>query len=108
MAPSALPDFVKQDFGLYKKKKQLSMLERDKNKKALIIKMISAIGLEKILKKKLELLKNVQNWNIEEKQKTKFYFRKESFLFLIFPKRTKRFGRRKFYCFKRNKAMKLL
>ena len=90
MAPSALPDFVKQDFGLYKKKKQLSILERDKNKKALIIKMISAIGSEKILKKKLELLKNVQNWNIEEKQKNEILFSQGRLSVLDFSEKNKK------------------
>ncbi|AIN92842.1 TolC family protein [Treponema putidum] len=69
MAPSVLPDFVKQEFGLYQKKKKLYTLERDLDKKKLILKTLSAIGLEKILKKKVELLKHVQNWNIEETEK---------------------------------------
>lgn len=108
MAPSALPDFVKQDFGLYQNKRRLSMLERDKNKKALIIKMISAIGSEKILKKKLELLKNVQNWNIEEKQKNEILFLQGKLSVLDFSEKNKKIRQEEILLFQAEQSYEAL
>ena len=90
MAPSALPDFVKQEFGLHQKRKQFSVLEKDKEKKNLIIKMLSAIGSEKILKKKIELLKNLQNWNTEEKEKNEILFSQGKLSVLDFSEKDKK------------------
>lgn len=90
MVPSALPDFVKQEFGLHQKRKQFSVLEKDKEKKNLIIKMISAIGSEKILKKKIELLKNLQNWNAEEKEKNEILFSQGKLSVLDFSEKDKK------------------
>ena len=90
MAPSALPDFVKQEFGLHQKRKQFSVLEKDKEKKNLIIKMLSAIGSEKILKKKIELLKNLQKWNTEEKEKNEILFSQGKLSVLDFSEKDKK------------------
>ncbi|UTC66125.1 MULTISPECIES: hypothetical protein [unclassified Treponema] len=74
MAPSAVSDFIKQEFNLYREKKRLYSLEKDKGKKDLIVKILFAVGSEKILKKKIALLKNIQKWNIEENEKNKVLF----------------------------------
>ena len=108
MAPSALPDFIKQDFGLYQKKRRLSMLERDKNKKALIIKMISAIGSEKILKKKIELLKNVQSWNIEEKEKNEILFSQGKLSVLDFSEKNKKIRQEEILLFQTEQSYEVL
>ena len=108
MAPSALPDFVKQEFGLHQRKKRLSVLEKDKNKKALIIKMLSAIGSEKILKKKLELLKNVQNWNIEEKQKNEILFSQGKLSVLDFSEKNKKIRQEEILLFQTEQSYEVL
>ena len=108
MAPSALPDFVKQEFGLHQRKKRLSVLERDKNKKALIIKTLSAIGLEKILKKKMELLKNVQKWNIEEKQKNEILFSQGKLSVLDFSEKNKKIRQEEILLFQAEQSYEAL
>ena len=101
MAPSALPDFVKQEFGLHQKRKQFSVLEKDKEKKNLIIKMLSAIGSEKILKKKIELLKNLQNWNAEEKEKNEILFSQGKLSVLDFSEKDKKIRQAEILLFQR-------
>lgn len=108
MAPSALPDFLKQEFGLYPKKKQLSLLERDKGKKALIIKMLAAIGSEKILKKRIELLKNVQKWNTEEKSKNEILFSQGKLSVLEFSEKNKRIKQEEILLFQTEQSYQAL
>lgn len=108
MAPSALPDFVKQDLGLHQRKKQLFILERDNNKKALIIKMISAISSEKILRKKIELLKNVQKWNIEEKEKNEILFSQGKLSVLDFSEKNKKIRQEEILLFQTEQSYQAL
>jgi len=108
MTPSILPDFVKLDIGLYQKKKELSVLERDKNKKALIIKTLSSIGSEKILKKKIELLKNVQKWNMEEAAKNEILFSQGKLSVLDFSEKNKKIRQEKILLFQTEQSYEAL
>lgn len=74
LAPSILPDFIRQELDLYKNKKKVLDFEKAKSKKKLIIKIISLIGYEKILKRKKEFLRKVQNWNYKEAEKNETLF----------------------------------
>ena len=108
MAPSILSDFIKQDFGLYKMKKQLSVLEKDKAKKTLIIKILSAIGSEKILKKKIELLENVQKWNIEETAKNEILFSQGKLSVLDFSEKNKKIRQEEILLFQTKQIYEVL
>lgn len=107
-APSVLPDFVKQEFGLYQKKKKLYMLEKDLNKKNLILKTISNIGLEKILKKKIVVLKNIQKWNIEESKKNEVLLSQGKLSILDFSEADKKMRQAEVSLFQTEQNYKLL
>lgn len=74
IAPDILRDFADQDFSFYKEQKKQLELERKIAKKDLIIKTISVIGTEKILKKKMDVLNNFQKLHFEDIEKDKVLF----------------------------------